>query len=437
MFQSLHHRILSLLFPAAVAAGTLLAACQFDPSPASAPDPVSGPGVTVELQVRPVVLAKAASTALQPTDSADIRISGPGMDPKEFGFGAGSDTFSLPELSPGPGRHFEVRLFYQKHLLYLGTADTTLYTDRKNTVFMHCIPQFSMVAASVHVPVDFPRKVGRTELRLWNATDTLVIGPDQPGEFLDFHLNNVPGNQNYSLKFSLWDDTGALAATSVQDTLWVPMGQSISLDLPLVTTFSQLQMNMTVSDPQQTTVSFSFPAGRRVPATFGEVVFSEVYLSPTTQDSSSQGQWIELYNRTSDTLDLSGCKMTRDGGGSTSKQAVLASGTIVAPNRGLVVGRSAYPNADVRFPSFSLGTGLSHMQFSCKSGALNLDTMVYSLSASDSTAVQTAAGKVTELRPDWVGQRTNPVGWCEVPAHPTDPSQGWPTPGTLENGCGN
>ncbi len=146
---------------------------------------------------------------------------------------------------------------------------------------------------------------------------------------------------------------------------------------------------------------------------------------------------MELYNRTSDTLDVSNCKVMRDGGGSTSKQAILASGTLVLPGKGLVVGRSAYPYANVRFPTFSLGSSLSHMDFSCKSGALKLDTMTYSTTISDSTAVQTVTGKVSELRPDWVGQRTDPRGWCMVPAHPVSSSEGWPTPGILENGCGN
>lgn len=435
MFHSLHPRIRSLLFGANLVSAVFLSACQFDPPPISSPQDHSGKGiVSVELQIKPVVLAKSAS-APRPTDSANVIVSAPDMDPKEFRFGKGTDVYSLPEISAGTKRHFNIELYRQGRLLYVGSAETTLYTDRKNSVFLHCIPQFSRVSASVHVPLDFPRKVGRTELKLWNDRDTLIASPDQPGEFLNFHLEETPGDKNYHLLFSLWDDTGSLAAKSSKDTLWVPMGQSVSMNLPLVTTFSQLQMNMVVSDPQQTNVSFNFPAGKRVPTTFGEMAFSEVFLSPTSVDSSSQGQWIELYNRTSDTLDLSSCKIMRDGGGSTSKQAVLASGVLVAPGKGLVVGRSAYPNATVRFPTFSLGTGLSHMEFSCKSGALKLDTMTYSASVSDSSAVQTVSGKISQLRPDWVGQRTDPRGWCQVPAHPTDVSQGWPTPGTLENGC--
>ena len=435
MFQSLHPRIRTVLFGANLISAILLAACQFDPPPISSPQdhPIQG-AVSVELQIAPVVLAKSAS-APRPTDSASVIVSAPDMDPKQFCFGKGTEVYSLPEIPAGANRRFNIELYQQGRLLYVGSAETTLYTDRKNSVFLHCIPQFSRVSASIHVPLDFPRKVGRTELKLWNDKDTLIATPDQPGEFLNFHLEETPGDRNYHLLFSLWDDTGTLAAKSSKDTLWIPMGQSVSMNLPLVTTFSQLQMNMEVSDPQQTNVSFNFPAGKRVPTTFGEMVFSEVYLSPTSVDSSSQGQWIELYNRTSDTLDLSGCKIMRDGGGSSSKQAILATGTFVAPGKGLVVGRAAYPYADVRFPTFSLGTGLSHMDFSCKSGALKLDTMTYSASVADSLAVQTTSGKISQLRPDWVGQRMDTRGWCQVPAHPTDLSQGWPTPGTLENGC--
>ena len=281
MFQSLHPRIRSLLFSANLVSAMLLSACQFDPPPISSPqDNFNSKGnVSVELRIKPVVLAKSAS-APRPTDSANVIVSAPDMDPKEFCFGNGTDVYALPELSAGTKRHFSIEMYRQGRLLYVGSAETTLYTDRKNSVFLHCIPQFSRVTANIHVPLDFPRKVGRTELKLWNDRDTLISTPDQPGEFLNFHLEETPGDKNYHLQFSLWDDTGALAAKSVKDTLWVPMGQTVSLNLPLVTTFSQLQMNMVVSDPQQTNVSFDFPAGKRIPTTFGEMVFSEVFCRP-------------------------------------------------------------------------------------------------------------------------------------------------------------
>ena len=99
------------------------------------------------------------------------------------------------------------------------------------------------------------------------------------------------------------------------------------------------------------------------------------------------------------------------------------------------VGRAAYPYANVRFSSFSFGTGLSHVDFTCKSGALKLDTITYSATVSDSLAVQTVSGKISQLRPDWVDRRTDPRGWCSVPSHPAVPSEGHPTPGILENGC--
>jgi len=434
MFQSLQHRILSLFFRAGLVSATVLTACQFEP-PAAMPEQKSSQGnVTVELKLRSVALAKGAAIA-RPTDSASITVSAPDMDAREFRFGNGTELFSLPELTPGAKRRFAVNLYRQGRLLYAGSAETTLYTDRKNSVFLHCIPKCSRVSAGVHIPLDFPRHVSKAELKLWNEVDTVTESVSQPGEFLNFHLEEVPGDHNYKLLLQLWDDTGAVSAKSVKDTLWVAMGQSVSLNLPLVTTFSQLQMTMVAEDPQQTNMSFAFPAGKRVPAAFGEMVFSEVFLSPTSIDSSSQGQWIELYNRTSDTLDISGCKIARDGGGSTSKQAILPSATLVAPGKALVVGRAAYPYANVRFSSFSFCTGLSHVDFTCKSGALKLDTITYSATVSDSLAVQTVSGKISQLRPDWVDRRTDPRGWCSVPSHPAVPSEGHPTPGILENGC--
>src|SRR6185436_16909920 len=105
VFQSLHPRLRLLLFSpfrnwqSSVAIGGLmvLAACQFEPPPASSPQSSSQEAVTVELQLRSIRLAKSAS-APRPTDSAVITVSAPDMDSRTFRFGSGTDYYSLPEL---------------------------------------------------------------------------------------------------------------------------------------------------------------------------------------------------------------------------------------------------------------------------------------------------------------------------------------------------
>ena len=102
-----------------------------------------GGGLTVELEIRSAALAKSAA-APRPTDSVAIRVSGPGLETRIYGFGAGLQKFSLPDLTPGPSRRFEVSLMRQGRLLYAGEAETTLYADRKNSLFLHCLPSAAL-----------------------------------------------------------------------------------------------------------------------------------------------------------------------------------------------------------------------------------------------------------------------------------------------------
>ena len=424
MFKKYHSNI------SIIALALVCAACRISTPPEAESE--KG-GLSVELEIRSATLARsAASVGPRPTDSASIRVSGPGMETRIYGFGIGQ-KFSLTDLSPGPSRRFEVSLLNHGRLLYAGAAETTLYADRKNSIFLHCLPRFSRVAATVHLPLDFPKTVASGEMRLMGGGDTLSTPMVRSGEFLFFTLEEVPGDRDFRLTLDLRDGAGAAVANGEQPVLHVPMGTNLAVNIPLTTTFSQLQFGMDLANPQQTSLSFSFPAGRRIPGVFGEVVFSELYPAPAYEDSSSLGEWFELFNRTSDTLDLTGCKVARDGGGSTTKQAILPV-YLLPPGKALVIGRGSMVVADLHFSSFSLTNALAAMEFSCGDGATKLDSLTYSMSIADSTVIPVRDGKVTMLRPDKIAERLLPTSWCMVPAHPMA-GQGIPTPGTMENGC--
>ncbi len=392
-----------------------------------------GSGLSVHLQVRPAALARLAATAPALTDSAVVTVSAPDFSPRVFGFGGAGFDFVLNDLTPGTGRDFKVELLRQGRVLYTGEIDTTLYADRQNLLLLHCLPRFSRVAASAHVPVDFPWDVVAGKLILSGGGDTLTADMTRSGEFLLFDVEEVPGDQTYSASLQLWDSAQAVVATA-QDTVAVLMGQSVNLDLTLLTTEAQLQMGLDFAAPQQTSLHLAFPAGRRAPSAFGDVIFSELYPAPSSADSGSDGEWLEIFNRTSDTLDLGGCGISRDGGGTSTKQVLFPNGTALPPGRAWVAGHADAPSPSLVLTSFSLPNSLSRVQLFCADSLL-LDTVTYSLAAADSFAVAAGNGEVTELRPSQIAQRARPSAWCLVPSHPDSAGQGNPTPGSLDDGC--
>jgi hypothetical protein len=427
----------TIMWAAAMGSG-----CLFSGGGKGGPSPADG--VSVEIQIHAAALAKAVaakSGAAPATDSIHVRVTAPDMAPAEFGFAGGAATVALADLSPGENRRFEVRLFGQRKLLYAGEATATLYTDRKNTLLLHCLPEFSGLSASIHIPLDFPKTVAGGRLLVWNAFDTLSAAPTVNGEMRNFRLDRVPGDRDYAVSLALWGASGDTLAKASMAAVRIPKGQNVALVMPLVTTFPQLQIAMTVGEPKTTSLTFHFTAGRRVPAAFGEIVFSELYPIPAAEDSGDAGEWLELFNRMSDTLDISGCQILRDAGSSTGMVTVLPPGSAVAPARGFVVGRSAVAFADVRMllSPLTLTNTSARLELNCPSAgspALKLDTLTYATSTSDAVSARIATGKVTSLRPSRLSARRAAEAWCQVAPRNGASGETAATPGTMFGSCG-
>jgi hypothetical protein len=159
-----------------------------------------------------------------------------------------------------------------------------------------------------------------------------------------------------------------------------------------------------------------------------------LYPAPVAADSSDNGEWLELFNRVADTLDVSGCQLLRDAGSGAGMQYALPAGTLIAPGRGLVVGRAAVSFAGVRMTTspLTLTNTAARLEFSC--GGLKLDSVSYATSGSESAA-RMAAGKVTALKPSRIASRHVADAWCLGSMRP-EAGEASATPGGLFGSCG-
>jgi hypothetical protein len=180
-----------------------------------------------------------------------------------------------------------------------------------------------------------------------------------------------------------------------------------------------------------------FPGGRRAPAAFGDVVFTEVYPIPSTEEGGDNGEWLELFNRTGDTLDVAGCQVVRDAGTSASMLAALPTGTTIAPGRTLVMGKSAATFAQVAIgaSALSLTNTSARLAFSCAAGAGTLDTMRYNTSTTDSLSARVQTAKAATLKPSRILTRQGADAWCLSAINPVAGEYA-ATPGGLSGGCG-
>ncbi len=412
-----------------------------------AKDPATG--VSVALQIQIGTLAKSAVSsvtgATRAVDSARVLVSGPGMDTLQFGFGAGTGTstlagpLSLLDIPAGVDRRFEVRLYAGGSLLYVGSSLTEIRAGQTNSVAVICLPEFSRVSASIHIPADFPKTVSGGALRLWNTEGVWTASPTVNGELRNFRLEEVPGDRDYAVSIALWNAAGDTIAQAYKASLRVPKGQNVALVLPLTLAFTQLALTMTVGDPRTTTLVLTLPGGKRVPSVFGEAVFSEVYPIPTAEEGGDNGEWVELFNRVSDTLDVSGCQILRDAGTGSGMAFVMPANTVIAPGRGLVVGRSAVTFANVtQTTALTLTNTSARLELSCTysgSGTVRLDTLRYNTSTSDTVSARIATAKVASLKPSRLSKRTGADAWCLASANPAS-GEFATTPGGIAGGCG-
>jgi hypothetical protein len=274
-------------------------------------------------------------------------------------------------------------------------------------------------------------------MKIWNEGGTLSASSTVTGELRNFRLEEVPGDRDYAVSIALWDAAGDTLATGYQAVLHVPKGQNVALVISLTLTFSQLALAMTVGDPGTTSVVLALPGGRRAPSAFGDAVFSELYPIPTTDEGGDNGEWLELFNRAADTLDLTGCSVIRDAGSSANMNFAQPSGTVVAPGRGLVLGKSAVTFAHVVIgaSALSLTNTSARLEFSCASGSARIDTVRYSTSASDSLSARIVSAKVAALKPSRIATRAGTFAWCLAATNPTA-GEFVATPGGLDGGCG-
>jgi hypothetical protein len=416
------------------------------------PDHDPEKGVTVTLGFEAEALAKraagssaAAAGAVRPVDSASVRITGPGMDTLRFGFrlGGAVQSLSLLDVPPGDERRFEIGLLQGGRVLYKGATTVALRTEAANAVTVSCQPEFSRLTASIHVPADFPKGVAGGLLRVWNESGTLSAPATANGELRNFRLEEVPGDRDYEVSLALWSAAGDTVATARRSGLRIPKGQSVALVMPLTLAYTRIALAMTVDDPAGTTITLTLPGGRRTPTAFGDAVFSEFYAAPATDEGGDNAEWIEVFNRMGDTLDLAGCQITRDAGTSTGMNFAFPAGASVAPGRGFVLGRSAVAFAHLTQASaLNLVNSASRLELSCPAatgGVVRVDTLRYTTSTTDTLAARMSSGKVTTLRPSRLASRHKADAWClstgKAGAAPAA-GETAATPGGIAGGCG-
>lgn len=372
----------------------------------------NGAGAALRLSLAPAALLKSQAGPAAEIDSLQIRITGEDMAPIEFSRSGDSLSVDLEGLPPGEDRLVSAWLFRRGKLLYAGKGRFAFLREARLEVSLPCDPQFSRVVSRFHLPVGLPAPVRGGRLTLKGTAGDYSADLEVKDEFGSFRVDEVPGDVRYQVSMALNDSAGRQLYGADRPDVLLPLGEEADWDLALLPTQASAGLSLGLGSPKEAVVRTGFPSSRRAPAHPGEIVVSGFYAAPADKDSGSQGEWFSAFNRSADTLSLSGCRLARDRGAGATRSYSFPAEAALPPGGSLVFGRSA-ARADFTYPDFSLVNTSSSLLLLCAGDSLLLDSLRYSSAGADSAvALPMKEGWVTRLSAGAVSRRSMPAAWC-------------------------
>jgi hypothetical protein len=371
-----------------------------------------GAGAGLRLSLAPAALLKSQAEPVPEIDSLRIRITGEDMAPIEFARGGDSLTVDLEGLPAGDDRLVSAWLFRQGKVLYIGKGQFPFRREARLEASLRCDPQFSRVVSRFHLPVGLPTPIRGGRLTLKGTAGEYSADLEVQDEFGSFRVDEVPGDVRYMVSMTLTDSAGRRLYGAERADVLLPLGEEANWDLTLLPTEASAGLSLGLAAPKQALVRTGFPATRRAPLHAGEIVVSGFYAAPAEKDSGSLGEWFSIFNRSADTLSLSGCRLGRDRGAGATRSYAFPAETYLSPGGSLVFGRPA-ARADYAYTDFSLVNTASSLLLLCAGDSLMLDSLRYSSVAADSaSALPMKDGWITRLSAMAVSQRAKPEAWC-------------------------
>jgi hypothetical protein len=375
----------------------------------------TGPGEggtsEVRLSLTPAALVRSDAPTAPVLDSVFIRISGEGMAPMEFSFAGKSLDVDLQGLPAGADRLISAWLFRSGKLLYAGRGTFAFRREARTEASLRCDPQFSRVTARFHLPAGMSAPIVGGLLKLSGAQGQFTSPLRVRDEFGSFQVDELPGGVRYDVAMALSDSGGKVRYTADRTGVFLPLGEEAKWDMSLLPSEAAAGLSLSLGAPKEAVVEAGFPSRLRRPERAGDAIISEFYAAPGEKDSSSQGEWFEIFNRTADTLALGGCRVSRDRSGGITRSLALDSAQTLGPGRALVFGRTA-ARADVHYSDFSLVNTASSLLILCAGDSILLDSLRYSATAADTTAVPMREGQVSSLGAEAMSRRSGPESWC-------------------------
>ena len=308
-------------------------------------------------------------------------------------------------------------------------GDITTAIDAGATVNLK-IPMHALVGfVYVKIPIGFgnPAGIKKGEMILTSKDETFTYPMIFDSDSVSFTSDELKLNREYQITIAMQDESGK-PIFSLNDKFTLDENSPIP-SFQIESLRSKIALAIELAKEVNLHVSLKLPATKRVSAK-NDIVVSEFFVWTNAKDSS-QYNFVELYNGSTDTLVLDKCSLGKTSNASGAAEIATLE---LPPNEVLVVGDHESANIPgfymptEKMPAFGKSSGSLVLQ--CNGNVL--DSLYYGkadtlhsapLPVGSSSAT---APKSLQLNIGLWNKRGEPDSWC------TDA----PTPGVI-SACGN
>ncbi|MBF0430268.1 MAG: lamin tail domain-containing protein [Fibrobacteria bacterium] len=385
-------------------------------------------------------LSKKSETALRTIDSMYISLTSTDNTPvQSWGIKGTNTTVRVDDIYPGTNKLLELWIYDSTGvLIYEGQKNgIEIIQGQEAAVTINSTPIFSNVSFAFQLGAGVDSGV----FYLSGSTDVYRAELELVGSELGkFTLDNLKGGYKYAVSCSLFLADGKLKFKELTtDSVLVEKGTAHHFALQLDNVLGKISLTITL--PEDPAVSFGVSytnAVKREPDPT-DIIFTEFCADPGTGEG--EGEWIEIYNRSIDTLELDSCRI----GKSTSTDAPttwfrLGEGLQLLPGAVLVFGDSnvAVKDEFISNDRFTITNTKSQLMIICnKVTQANtvIDSIAYtSYTSDDADSIFIDDDIVNSLHVDGIGKTFNGNNWCQTELA-GDGSLPKATPGEVLSNC--
>jgi len=337
-------------------------------------------------------------------DSISVDVSAADMVAIHISRNSLGENINIEGIPEGENRKFKVKVYADAGVLVQeGEATADIKAGEGTVIPITLNALFGFL--KLEIPLGFTNNTGVSSGKLFVANMEFDMKFEN-GKGV-FNTRSLPLNRELSIEIELYDDEKNLLFVGDKKITLNSISQNETIQLRSIKGLVILELTAKSDGPMQILAMLPPSAfGKRTPKNYGDIFFTEIYANPASIEDD-YFQYMELYNSTSDTLQLLSkqCRLVRMDNGTKHDITDLT----IPPMSYAIIGRSKALNKDYSCGSFALLKTEMSLGLFC--GDLAIDTLTYS-TKNKGNLFPVEKGTAMQLPLENYKTRTLGSSWC-------------------------